>query len=221
MANTGALRCSVLVSDGPNTIANVAELLSCLWSACGACVQVVGRTRGAVGVTHPSQANGTLEVILCADDTAASSSAASGGATAIDLGDSVQARMIRAGAARVLARSSLRGPAARSAAQVRARLWHCSCIHTCGLLSHLNEQFCQVLQSWPCAPEVNSSPHVSPESSLYSCDRAVFCRFWRRCRRKLCGSMWASSPMATQETVTMSDRLVHVTAYRCCISLLC
>lgn len=83
-------------------------------------MQVVGRIRPTPGTMHPSQANGTLEVILCAEQPAAASSAAvAGGGNTINIAESVQAQMIRAGAARLLASSSLRGPAARSAAQVR------------------------------------------------------------------------------------------------------
>jgi hypothetical protein len=86
-------------------------------------MQVVGRTRPSAGTTHPSQVNGTLEVILCPEESAATSSAAAADAS-VNVLDSVQAEMIRAGAARLQARSSLRGPAARSAAEV------CFTMHT-------------------------------------------------------------------------------------------
>lgn len=86
-------------------------------------MQVVGRARPAAGVLHPSQINGTLEVILCAESAGGATSAAAavaGGDKGVNVSESVQAHMIRAGAARLVANSSLRGPAARSAAQVRA-----------------------------------------------------------------------------------------------------
>lgn len=81
-------------------------------------MQVVGRTRPAAGATHPSLSNGTLDVILCAEPA----DVAAGADKAVNVVESVQAHMIRAGAARLLANSSLRGPAARTAAQVRPPL---------------------------------------------------------------------------------------------------
>lgn len=112
-----------------------------MWSR----VQVVGRTRPAAGNTHPSQSNGTLEVIICAEPPEGDTSAAaavSGGGTTVNVADSVQAHMIRAGTARLLANSSLRGPAARSAAQVRVPIYNMICwlclVYLLGLPRHAN-----------------------------------------------------------------------------------
>lgn len=82
-----------------------------IWATSGVFwVQVVGRTRAAPGATHPSQANGTLDVILSSEEPDASRN--------LNVSESVQAHMIRAGVARLVAKSSLRSPSARAAAQV-------------------------------------------------------------------------------------------------------
>lgn len=74
-------------------------------------MRVTGRVRPAAPTAHPALSAGTLDVVLT--PAASGSAAPDGGA----MEDSVQAEMLRLGMARLQAPSSLRGPAARSAAR--------------------------------------------------------------------------------------------------------
>lgn len=78
-------------------------------------MRVTGKVRPAAPTAHPALAAGTLDVVLTPPPAAGTSGAAV--ATDGDMDGSVQAEMLRAGMARLQAASSLRGPAARSAAR--------------------------------------------------------------------------------------------------------